>query len=369
MEKIKSYSVGILMSFLGVFPPLYLAVKPPSHYWPWFVTSAALAGFYTIFIRTDPIVKVIAVGAFIHAFFSVNPFESFTQYINIVFCCYFYIICRSIKDHTIIMNFLKSLVILNLLMFTMQYFHHDRLLNFSSQVCFGVVGQTMQSSSFSVILAAALMVEFPLVILFPAFTAYFCNSIWTIFAILAGIVPLIYDVQERKFAWRIFGALAVVALAIAFLSGKVNENIQLESGRLGAWVAAFKMWLVHPFIGWGFGTFKGIFPALQNTFGMSTSIPWKTLHNCWGQILIEGGLVWFSIILGYYVYLVKGMIDLLRRKILRTKARFCLAGLLMMGMDMMVHFPTRMIQTVLIIVFFLSYCNKVISDSCGEKYE
>ena len=101
----------------------------------------------------------------------------------------------------------------------------------------------------------------------------------------------------------------------------------------------------------GFGTFKGLFPAL----GGMVAIPWKTAHNCWLQIFFEGGGLWLTVAFGYFMSLAV--------RLFRNGGTYsCFIGLMMIGANMMIHFPTRMIQTVLLIIFFCAYCEGVLKN-------
>ena len=123
-------------------------------------------------------------------------------------------------------------------------------------------------------------------------------------------------------------------------------------------ISAMKMSLTHWATGWGVGTFKAVFSSL----GGLKSQPWMMAHNCWVQMIFELGYFLSISVIIYYIYLVTSIFKLFRRAILRRESQICLIGLLMIGTNMMFHFPTRMIQTVLIIIFFLAYCQGVIYD-------
>lgn len=373
MKNINSYIVAITLCVLGLFPPLYLAMRPPHEFWLWMVVICGFAGFYTLFMKVDPVVKIVAVGGFIHCFFSNVIFISFTAYTHLIIACYFYILCRTIKDYSIVFKFLQCLLLINVFFFFMQFMGHDVLLNFKNQTCFGVVGQYMQSASFTVVVAAALIPYRSINIFFPLFTSWFCNSAGAFLCFVMGTTEYFFRSDNKKAIYKGIAVLLGVFGAWLWLSGKFTENMNMDTGRMGAWLKTLKLIIIdradgsidwgHIFIGWGIGTYKGAFPSLGNMGGF----PWKTAHNCWLQIWFETGLAGLSVAVGYSGYLIINLFRLYRRKVLRAQARACMAGFMMISINMMFHFPTRMIQTVLIIVFFISYCQGVIDNGSRQS--
>ena len=373
MKNINSYIVGITLCILGLFPPLYLAIRPPHELWLWMVVLCGFAGFYTLFMKVDPVVKIVAVGGFVSCFYSNVIFISFTAYTHLIIACYFYILCRTIKDHAIVFKLLQCLLVINVFFFLMQFMGHDVLLNFKSQTCFGVVGQYMQSASFSVVLAATLLPYQKMNIFFPLFTSWFCNSVGAFLCFVIGTTEYFFRSDNKKLIYKAMASLLVIFFAWLWFSGKFTENMNMNTGRMGAWVRTLKMIVFdrvdgsinwgHILIGWGLGTYKGVFASLGNMGGL----PWKTAHNCWLQIFFETGLVGLMTALTYSGYLVVNLFHLYRRKILKDQARACLAGFMMIAVNMMFHFPTRMIQTVLMIIFFISYCQGVINNGSRQS--
>jgi len=368
MDKIKSYSVGFILAALAVVPPINFSVNAPSDYWPWWIMMAGFLGFYTMFLKTSLIVKFLAVAGFINCFFSSSPYLSFTSYISIVFMCYFFMLCKSIKDYGIVFRVLQCLLIFTSFMFVMQIAGLDRLLNFGRSVapidfCFGIVGQHMQSASLSVVLAAALMPFNVFNLSFPFITSVFCNSAGGFLCASSGIIAFFYKkIQKRYF-------LIPVALLIIFslwmvLSGKLNANTYAGGGRLTVWKSTVHLAIQRPLMGWGAGMYKSIFPALGGISG----VPWKTAHNCWLQLLFEFGIPITMFISGYFVYLMVSLARLTRRASFRKNAFRCLAGLTMISLNMCFHFPTRVLGCVLIIIFFLAYCQKII-DTGGVRWQ
>ena len=351
------------MVALALIPPINFVMRAPSTYWPWWVAMAAFAGIYTLFIKTSFIVKFIAIAGFFNCFFSKAPYISFTGYMLLILCCYFFILCRSIKSYTIILNMLKCLLVFTAFMFIIQCFGGDRLFNIwrafsrDGNYCFGVVGHRMQSASFSVILAAALMPCSAFVALFPLVVSVICNSAGAFLCASFGTIAYFYRYWSKKYKIILPGFLIIIFLAWMFISGKVLENTSINCGRMIVWINTLKMTLDHPFVGHGISTFKGLFPA----YGGVISTPWLQTHNCWFQMIFEFGYIVTSVVYGYFLYLLFSLARLTRREIFRKKAFQCLAGLLMIAINMCIHFPTRMTNTTLIIIFFLAYTEGVIN--------
>ena len=79
---------------------------------------------------------------------------------------------------------------------------------------------------------------------------------------------------------------------------KPTEDVSL-SARLIVWQASFlKLFLRHPLLGTGLGTFQYVFPAVQpaSVYGF-----WRHAHNDWLEFLIETGAIGFSLVLMIFI--------------------------------------------------------------------
>ncbi len=75
---------------------------------------------------------------------------------------------------------------------------------------------------------------------------------------------------------------------------KPSDDVSLSS-RLILWQASFlKLFLTHPLLGTGLGTFQYAFPAVQpaNLYGS-----WRHAHNDWLEFLLETGIAGFLLVL------------------------------------------------------------------------
>lgn len=364
MKNIVAYIVGLCICTLGLLPPIDFAVTAPQENFPWIFLATAFAGFYLLFLKVNPIVKAIPIFGLVNCFFSAAPVLSFVAYFSLVACCYFYLLCTYIKNYTPIFEMLFCLLILNIVIFAMQFIGHDPLLNFKNNICYGIAGQHMQSASFIVILTAALTPRLRPSVFFTFIAGFLCHSLGAFLCASVGLISFANSrIDFRKFL-KLFVFLFGLFVVMMFVYGKFEAYFSLGNGRLGVWWSAFKLSLVHPIIGYGIGTFKVLFPVLGK-MGIYT-IPWKTAHNCWIQIFFEMGLIGLSGAFFIFWYLITNLIKLTGRAIFNKQAVCCIGGLLMIATNMLFHFPTRQLNCILIIIFFLSYAERVVNNGLRQ---
>ncbi len=363
MDNIKSYIVAGLMLLAGLMPSVdHLNYSLPmimsAQHWIWWVLISGFLGFYTLFLKVPLIIKFIGIGTFTLCFFSMAPVISFTQYIVVLMCCYFYILCLKIKDYKIIYKCLQCLLLFNLFFFIMQGFNQDRLLNFgimNGVINYGIIGQNMQSASFMVILSAVLIPFRSLNLIVPFITSFLCNSVGAFISVSVGLSYYLSNKINKKVVIVLSLILISVFSYWIVSSGKLYQNINTGAtgGRLVVWIESLKLSWQHPFVGYGIGTYKAIFPSLTKI----KSIPWMTAHNTWIQLIFETGYIFTSVLFGYSIYLIT--------RLYKLKKWECVTGLLMIGTNMLFHFPDRMIQCILIIIFFLTVCQREVY--CGSR--
>lgn len=335
----------ILMVLLSLIPPIEFVLHNPQHpYWLWIVLTAGFFGVFTIFIKTDFPVKLIAIAAFLNCFFSAAPYVSFTSYCSVVLCCYFYICCSRIESWDLIFKAVQSIVILNIILLGLEFFHADTLMDFGDVYTnsYGVLGHRMQMGSFSVIISALLLSFNKANILFPIVVALFCKSSWTFLCACVAIFIFILK-YSKKFAVILLSIMTVVFMVWGFTSHKIEENLSKSNGRLLVWEKSFELANKRPWTGYGIGTYKLIFHPLSRI----NSIPWKTAHNFIAQTVFEVG----------YPLTICLLLSLgcLTFALFKAKLWLLLSSLTMILLDALVHFPDRMIQTVPLIIIFLAY--------------
>lgn len=313
MRKFYSYFAAIVIIIFAAFPPIQIHIpftENKAIIWAWLISGCA--GFYVLFLNVNTFVKLLSVYLFINCFFSVAPYLSFQMYLLLVPLIYFYILCLQIEDWTPVIRALKIVVMMNLLLFFMQQIGKDSLCNFGLNrafTCWGNIGNPMQLKSMLIISLAAL-------------TA----------------------MTKPKIKYILIGISAFLLISSI---GKHSIIKYFLYARGQVWLETIKLWLERPFVGWGEGTFKEIFPALVRGAFEKEGV-WRTTHNCWLQALDEIGAIGFSLMAGFYIYLIKS-----------AKKNFhILFSLVVVGLDMMIHFPTREMPVVPIMIVFLAYCTK-----------
>jgi hypothetical protein len=319
MQRLYSYLAIIPIIALAVFPPIELHMPlSDNKAWLWLFLISGCLGIYTLFTKINILVKLTAVYIFISCFFSAAPYLSFALYIPIVAWIYFYILCTKIRDWQPVRNALIVILSLNTLLSIMQAIGRDSLLNFglSNPTCSGVVGNHMQQKSLLIIANAALL----------------------------GLI------RPKKRYVVLTGAALFLLLGYA---AKHNVISHFLYARGAVWLDTLKLCIAHPFVGWGPGMFKMIFPTIGKG-GYVAEGMWYTAHNCWLQMLFETGAIGFSLVAGYFIVLFKQTWEI---------DRYLFLGLIIIALDMMVHFPTRQIQTVPIMLMFLARCEQKIRES------
>jgi len=348
MRKALSYLLPLLVAFFALCPPIDFRVPSPTEHWPFLITAAGFLGIRILFMRVNPIVKVVPLIALIICFFGSIQVVCFNAYVQIVFCAYLYIGLTRMHSWRPMFATLKALLVFNALLLFMQYMGSDMMLNFGLAyeiTCYGVVGQHMQMGSFSLVLASALAIISPWFLVFPIITALICNSSWTIACVGSG--ALAYAAARRKWLPVVMGILLVVGFVyMAHATGKIPANTG-GNGRLEVWRRTVHLLNDRPWNGWGPGSFKGVFPALSDM----TGIPWKTAHNDWLQFAFELGYPAFSYLVMAWMFLFYKLV----KNCQRSGAPILIAAFVMISLDMIVHFPTRMEQCNPLILTLLAY--------------
>lgn len=335
----------VLLVALSLIPPIELVLKNPENsWWLWMIVTAGFFGIFTIFIKTNIFVRFIAIAGLINCFFSVSPYISFTSYCSLVLCCYFYICCTRIEDWSLVFKAATTIMLLNAFLMIMEFFGKDTLMDWglSQTQNFGVIGHHMQMASLAVIIGAFLLTAGKINILFTFMAALFTKSSWSFLCSCVGFIIIM-----RKLRWAAILLVAIFMVIFGIWSlhtHKIQENFNDKSGRVVIWEKSFYLASKRPWLGWGIGTYKDVFFPVSRL----TCVPWKTAHNFIAELSFEVGYP-----LTICVLFVLGYLSLI---LIRKKLWSLLAGLVMMFMDALVHFPDRMMQTVPLIIIFLAFC-------------
>ena len=309
------YLTAILIALIGILPSslyfeLYLTSQP---LWTFLVIVAAFLGFFLLFQKVNTFVKLVAVGGLLNCFFSEAFTFSACAYICLVASCYFYWACTRIKDWDLIFKIIMSMVLLNCFMMAMQAMGRDSLLNFGrgrDLLSFGTTGARMQMESLMIISSAFLL------------QSRYRVAIWGM-VLTAGLYLIIFKINAVSQG--------------GFLHNPFNSRIPV-------WAESIAFANQHPWGGWGIGTFKVLYHVMSKLHTQ----PWASSHNDFIEILFETGRIGLLVVVLYLGRLIWALG--------RAKQFRILAGLVLILLDMMVHFPLREFQTFLIVVCFLAYC-------------
>lgn len=306
------------------------------------VLFCGFLAIYTIFLDIPLIVKIISVFSFVHCFVAKIPYTSFTTFVSIVASVYFFVLCLRIKNWDIVFKVIQGLLFLNMVLLVFQYFDHDNLLNFGRKTeCVATIGQYMQAGSMAVILAAMLISYNKFNILYPFITCFIQLSQWTVFSSILGSYFLIKE-EYRKIAKIILIILLAACIGYAWKSGKLKENSSC-SGRYPVWKETLHLIGERPY-GYGAGSYKILFPIMSQQRG----VPYKSPHNDYLKIGFEMGIPGLILMMCLFLNI------LVRVLIFGTDEQ--LAGLIMIMVNMVFHFPMCCIQAVPVIIVYFAYC-------------
>lgn len=357
MRKALSYILPLIAAFFCLIPPIDFALKAPDkNLWPLTMVCAAFLGIRMLFVRTNWIVRLAPTVLLINCFLSGMPVVSFNAYPPLLACAYFYVALTRMETWRPTWQMLGSLLVLNSLLLLMQVLGHDRLLNFGRQTIegYGVIGQHMQMGSFSVILSAVLGATTPLFYIFAIVVGIYCKSSWTL--LCAGLALAAAPGIRRP---KILGILAVLALAGFFImatkTGKFSANTHKDNGRSTVWMQSIEMSNERPIRGWGISTYQWAGPVFVKVKG----IPWKQTHNDWIQLDVELGHPIFFLFVMAWAWVLAVLIS----KSADPQIFKLTIGYLVISLDMVVHFPLRIIQCAPLIIIFLAYCEKKIRET------
>jgi len=324
MQKLYPYLIAVWIMIFALFPAIEISVPMTENkaiVWLWLI-SAAL-GLYTLFFEINIFAKLTIAYLFIDCFFSSAPYLSFTLYIWMVVCAYFYALCARIENWTPVIRTLQIVILLNLILLFMQAIGKDSLVNFGlgkNITSYGNIGNPMQFKSFFIIASTTLI----------ALTKPKILKNKKIFKILSIALPCAITIYLIKHnSWHYF----------LYARGPV-------------WLKTLQLSMQRPFVGWGPGMYKIIFPALAHGRFEAEGV-WRTAHNCWLQMLFEIGIIGTSFIAGLFIsFLI----------FLRKIDLYLFFGLIIIGLDMLAHFPTRQISCIFLMLMFVAHCDQKIKE-------
>ncbi len=352
--------IGSIVAALAIMPPSGFAIPQAGNpaVWLWVYTAAGLLAFMLIYQKIDISIKALVIYLYLSCFLSKAPILSFNSFLSVLFCAYFYVLCKMINDWTFLKRILQGVLFLNVLMITMQMFGNDQLLNFNQgirylPICYGTVGNSMQVATFLVLLA-------PFVVSHNRYNLIPITLISVIVRSAGSLVSLIIGAcayVTMKFKPKEYAPWLLLALfALGVIAGEFNVMEKFVISRMPVWVESVKLANHNWLTGWGIGTFRVLFPALKPTF-LSPPPYWTRCHNSFIQLYFESGILGLGFFLFMIARLFKGILPLKREN-----AIMAVAFLVMLLTNMMVHFPLRMMQGTLIMIAFMAFYRKEVEN-------
>lgn len=361
---------------LGASEPVFksdyvIPVMVNSFFWLFMVVFSGLVGFYLVCTKLHPAIKFLIVYLFTTSFFSAVPAFSFNAYMLIVGTVLFFMILRECEFKYII-NMACAVFWLEMFLAVMRMTGHDTLMNMGrdDKVFFGTIVQHMRFASLLCILSPFLLIKSKWYIIPISVAVALCASSGFSLAILAGVI--VYIALKKPSKTIVFGALAVVLplLGLGLWLGRDSFAVAIREGRFPVWMVILKSWMFDTRVVNGAPDWLGV--SQSGPFDLKTFLfghgldsfyfifsiykhdpnPFAQAHNCILQIFWELGWIGASALAVYAVWLITRLYSL--------KMHEHLAGLAIIGVNMFPHFPTRMTQTIWLIVAYLAMCEAAI---------
>lgn len=370
MRKIVSYALGLSVGLLAVAPPINytIPVVINSFWWLYAVVVCALLAFWLCVSVLPVMLRVLAIYIFVNCFLSMSPYLSFNAFMLVVGALLCFILFLY-ADYKIILNFVFAAFFVQIAMLIFQLFGMDKLMNFDrpEPVFFGTVMQYMRLASLFAISAPLLILKNRLFIV-PLIVLCVMSSSSSFALALAAGVTVYYILKTRRYY---IGACAFLCFMGFFIFRDwASWHAEMAWGRWTVWPDIIRSWcmntlyaqpphLVGPidlksiFFGRGLDTFMPLFPLFKHDPN-----PFAQAHCDFLQILWELGVVGAGILCAYMASLVYR---------LRRSPKY-LAGLACMSVNMFFAFPTRMTQTMLMMVAFIGMCEQEARKAEGERY-
>lgn len=359
--------IAAIIAVLAMIPTAVITVSVITNdgWWTYGVLLFGLAAFLFLYTQTPIFVKAFLVFLFLSCFASRAPYISFTCFMMMTGCAYFYNECLKVKNIDTILRVVQGLFWITAVMVGMQTLGHDKLLNFGREhaTYVSTLGNPMMAGTFIVCLAPFLIMKSRAYFIPLFIIALMLKSSGTILSLAIGaVICLLVALKGNKAAqaWIIVVAIAVLtAMAI-----KQHDVFQfMNQDRWPAWKKSIQLSMEHPFMGHGLGTYKVIAPAMMTikdaggtadkwTYLGTTGnvLAWRQAHNFYIQALFETGFIGLS-----FIFM---LIGLTLWWIARKKDIILLTGAVILAVNMTIHFPDRMIQTSMLLILFMALCHR-----------
>lgn len=375
IKKALSYVLGIAVGLLAIAPPLTYSIPVivNSYTWIYVFMVAALFAFFLLSTSLPTELKIFVVCLFVCCFLSLAPYLSFNAYILVVAATWAFLGFTK-SDYEPILGMIEAVFWVQLIVAGFQWMGMDKLLNFdrNDHVFLGTLMQNMRFGSFLAIAAPFLVLRHKLYIV-PLILMFFLTESASLgLALVAGCT--VYYMAKNGWERRGWLYMGLAAGAFVLFFDKTSVSVAFTCGRAKVWEDIVRTWLmntsgVNPdgswvvplagpidwksiFIGRGLDTFMGLFPVFKHDPN-----PYGQAHNCHLQLLWELGFMGYSILAAYVVRLAVRV----------RKSPILLGGLACMTVNMFFAFPTRMGQTMLMMVAFLALCEQY-AQTKGAHY-
>lgn len=362
-----------LIPIIALIPLVLLALTPPWSFkldctisgllYLWVVFIAGFLTFLFLYFKVSAWLKLLLIWCFISCFISKAPYMSFVMFWSVIACAYYYLLCKQIIDFVPVKKVIQAIFFLVSLLIIMQSFGLDTLLNFNQKtpVILGTIGNPMILGSFICILAPFLIFNpinwIPLILI-----ALISRSSGAVLSIAAGLGVVLWS-KAKKLCVGLVIALLGLSVIFAWFTGDFSKGT-LNAGRFPVWKRTIELTLKHP-QGYGIGCYKLLFPLMsqdleasqgagdaiweyENTRGKG--LAWRRAHNSWLQFPFEMGIPGFILLLGWIITILLTVI--------KNKEYVKLAGLVIIGTNLMVHFPDRFAPAVPVMIMFLAYASQ-----------
>lgn len=366
LDSIKKILIALPLAFLAIIPPIRLDIPIfiNSDLWLWMIMLAGLLGFLFLYSQADMALKLLVVYLFLNCFTSKAPYLSFTSYMIFIVVAYYYLLCLQFRDFDFVKKITQSLFFLNIVLIVSQQFGGDTLLNFGKDipVCFGSIGNPMAMASFLVCLAPFLLLSSRWNIVPLLIICFISKSSGMVLSLSAGMFVYGFVRYRNKIAFWIISMILIISVLIFAYQDGVFWKVGID--RFPIWKRTMTLTNQNPIFGWGIGTYKVLMPVFSQDIAggqtapweyegtKGTRLAWRQAHNDFLQFFFEIG--WIGIML-LFIFLGKIIIGVTKT----SGSAIPLGGITMIMTNMLVHFPARQIQSVLLIICFLAYCNQL----------
>ncbi len=152
---------------------------------------------------------------------------------------------------------------------------------------------------------------------------------------------------ERSIKWLILAALGYGIGLLGVdqdVGGRLAETLRSgDSARMQLWQSTWQMIVQQPWLGWGFGSFRLLYPAHRDPLETGSGGYWS--HNDYLQIWQEGGLISLLLVVAIAVMMLRTAWRALRANDEQAGERLglmagCLAIWLHAGVNFLLYFPT-----------------------------